>query len=97
MSPVKMLTSKRGLAAIAIVVIAIGSAAVAMYAGSGTIRFRPAFGPAGRRSVVAMITHEGLPAGSQQLGSFVATTAGPNPPMNAEKNTATKNRKNGMP
>ena len=46
------------------------------HAGSGTIRFRPAFGPAGRRSVVAMITHEGLPAGSEQLGTFVA----PRPP-----------------
>jgi hypothetical protein len=42
------------------------------HAGSGTIRFRPAYGPPGRRSVVALVTHEGLPAGSQQLGTFVA-------------------------
>jgi hypothetical protein len=46
------------------------------HAGSGTIRFRPAFGPAGRRSLVALVTHEGLPAASEQLGTFVV----PRPP-----------------
>ena len=43
---------------------------------SGTIHFRPAFGPAGRRQLVAQITEESLPISSQTLGSFVV----PRPP-----------------
>ncbi len=43
---------------------------------NGTIHFRPAFGPAGRRQLVAQITEESLPVTSQTLGSFVV----PRPP-----------------
>jgi hypothetical protein len=43
---------------------------------SGTIRFRPAFGPPGRRQLIAQITNNGLPLSTQTLGSFVA----PRPP-----------------
>ena len=46
------------------------------HAGGGTIRFRPAFGPAGRRKLVALITDNGLPSPAKALGSFVA----PRPP-----------------
>jgi hypothetical protein len=46
------------------------------HGGSGTIHFRPAFGPAGRRKVVALITDNGLPTPAKTLGSFVA----PKPP-----------------
>ena len=43
---------------------------------SGTIHFRPAFGPVGRRQIVAQITEESLPMSTQTLGSFVV----PRPP-----------------
>jgi hypothetical protein len=37
---------------------------------SGTIHFRPAFGPAGRRQLIAQITNTGLPLRDRTLGSF---------------------------
>ena len=43
---------------------------------NGTIHFRPAFGPTGRRQLVAQITRESLPVTTQTLGSFVV----PRPP-----------------
>jgi hypothetical protein len=39
---------------------------------SGTIRFSPAFGPAGRRSIVALIDNGGLPLSRKVVASFVA-------------------------
>jgi hypothetical protein len=39
---------------------------------SGAITFRPAYGPGGRRQVIAKITNNGLPFSSVTLGSYVA-------------------------
>jgi hypothetical protein len=50
----------------------VGSASKA----NGTIRFRPAFGPAGRRSLVAEISNNGVPLETETLASFVV----PRPP-----------------
>jgi hypothetical protein len=43
---------------------------------SGTIHFRPAFGPAGRRQLIALISNNGVPIKTENLGSFVV----PRPP-----------------
>ena len=43
---------------------------------SGTIHFRPAVGPSGRRQLVAQVSEEKLPITTQTLGSFVV----PRPP-----------------
>jgi hypothetical protein len=37
---------------------------------SGTIRFRPAFGPSGRRELIAQIANNGVAVHNQTLGSF---------------------------
>jgi hypothetical protein len=50
---------------------------------SGTIHFRPALGPIGRRQLVAQITEEKLPISTQTLGSFVVPR--PPPPGRAKK------------
>jgi hypothetical protein len=50
---------------------------------SGTIRFRPVSGPAGRRQLIAQITNNGLPLSTQTLGSFVAPR--PSRPGRAKK------------
>ena len=42
------------------------------HGGSGSISFRPANGPAGRRQIVAQITNNGLPFSNDALGSYVA-------------------------
>ena len=39
---------------------------------TGTIRFTPAFGPAGRRQIVALIDNGGLPSSTKVLASFLA-------------------------
>lgn len=41
-----------------------------VHRGSGTIPFRPAFGPGGSRQLVAEISDNGLPQDSQTLGSY---------------------------
>ena len=40
------------------------------HGGSGTVAFRPAFGPGGKRQLVAEISNNGLPQDRQTLGSY---------------------------
>lgn len=54
---------------------------------SGTIHFRPAYGPAGRRQVIAQITDNGLPFHTVTLGSYIAP-----PPPRAGRATALRVR-----
>jgi hypothetical protein len=46
------------------------------HGGSGTIAFRPAFGPGGKRQVVAEISDNGLPQDRQTLGSYTVPAPG---------------------
>ncbi len=54
-----------------------------VHSGSGTVHFRPAFGPYGRRQIVAQLTEESLPISSETVGSFVVPK--PPPPGRAKK------------
>jgi hypothetical protein len=42
-----------------------------VHGGSGTIKFQPAFGPGGKRQLVAEISNNGMPQDSQTLASYM--------------------------
>lgn len=52
----------------------------------GTLRFKPAAGPGGKRTVVAMVQHQGVTTGTKTIGSYVAP--GPAKPGKVRRLTA---------
>jgi hypothetical protein len=54
-----------------------------VHSGSGTIKFQPAFGPGGKRQMVAEISNNGMPQDSQTLASY--TVPAPAKPGHARR------------